>query len=70
MMEAFGPPVAQIQAVKRQLAEQKAQVAILQKQLDDIEAIVGRLARASEQSTANASQHLQGLHAAGTNPGQ
>jgi ABC-type transporter Mla subunit MlaD len=52
MMEAFGPPVAQIQAVKRQLAEQRAQVAIMQKQLDDIEAIVERLARASEQIVA------------------
>jgi paraquat-inducible protein B len=52
MMESFGPPVAQIQAVKRQLGEQRTQVANLQKQLDDIEAIVERLARASEQIVA------------------
>jgi hypothetical protein len=52
MMEAFGPPVVQIEAVKRQLGEQRAQVANLQKQLDDIEAIVERLARASEQIVA------------------
>lgn len=52
MMETFGPPVAQIEAVKRLLGEQRGQVAALQKQLDDIEAIVDRLARASEQIVA------------------
>ena len=52
MMEAFGPPIVQIEAVKRQLSEQRVQVAKLQKQLDDIEAIVERLARASEQIAA------------------
>ncbi len=51
-MEAFGPPVAQIEALKRQLGEQRKQIASLQKQLDDIEAIVDRLARASEQIVA------------------
>ena len=52
MMEAFGPPVAQIQAVKRQLDEQRAQVAVLQKQLEDMSAVVERLALASEQIVA------------------
>ncbi len=52
MMEAFGPPVVQIEAVKRQLSEQRVQVAKLQKQLDDIEAVVERLAHASEQIAA------------------
>jgi len=52
MMESFGPPIVQIEAVKRQLGEQRAQVANMQKQLDDIEAIVERLARASEQIVA------------------
>ncbi len=52
MMDAFGPPIIQIQGVKRQLEEQRAQVALLQKQLDDIQVIVERLARASEQIVA------------------
>jgi hypothetical protein len=53
MLEAFGPPVQQIQAVQEQLTEQRGQLTSMLKELDRLEVAVGRLAAASETLASN-----------------
>jgi hypothetical protein len=53
LLEAFGPPVAQIEAVQKQLVDQRAQLAAMNNELDRIEVAVGRLAAAAETLSAN-----------------
>jgi hypothetical protein len=52
MMEAFGPPVAQIEGVREKLAEQRAQLVEMNDELDRMESALNRLATAAEQLAA------------------
>lgn len=52
MMDAFGPPLAQIEAVRAELAEQHEQVRRMDERLTHLEGIVERLAIAGEQLVA------------------
>jgi hypothetical protein len=52
MMEAFGPPLAQIEALREELASQREQVQALDARLAHLEAIAERLAVAGEQLVA------------------
>jgi len=52
MMEAFGPPLAQIEALRDELAEQRQQVQALDQRLAHLEGIAERLAVAGEQLVA------------------
>lgn len=52
MIDAFGPPLAQIEAVRAELAEQHEQVRRMDERLTHLEGIVERLAIAGEQLVA------------------
>jgi citrate synthase len=52
MMEAFGPPLAQIEALREELASQREEVQALDARLAHLEAIAERLAIAGEQLVA------------------
>jgi hypothetical protein len=52
MMEAFGPPLAQIEALRDELAVQREQVQALDQRLAHLEAIAERLVIAGEQLVA------------------
>jgi hypothetical protein len=52
MMEAFGPPLAQIEALREELASQREQVQAFDDRLAHLEAIAERLAIAGEQLVA------------------
>lgn len=49
LMDAFGPPLAQIEALQAELAEQRTQVEAMNERLAHIERAAERLALASEQ---------------------
>jgi hypothetical protein len=53
MMEAFGPPLAQIESVRTELIAQREQLEAMTAELDRLETVVDRLATAAEQLTAS-----------------
>jgi hypothetical protein len=52
MMEAFGPPLAQIESVRSELMAQREQLEAMTAELDRLETTVDRLATAAEQLAA------------------
>lgn len=59
LTEAFGPPVAQIEAVREQLAEQREETKKMLDELDRVDATLNRLAAAAEQLAAGQAMFLQ-----------
>jgi hypothetical protein len=52
LMDAFGPPLAQVEALRDELAEQRAQVDAMSERLAHMEAAAERLTSAAEQLVA------------------